>query len=163
MRVGNFEIDVVDAIDDGRPCSHVRRNAVHAAIVLTFIVLAMCRDNDPTLIPASVTTVGASYAEMQFNRGITDLSVLKDTETGEVVVAFTWDERRTAYDYHVASGLLVRLFDRNGAYVTASVADGPMSQYFDRDGRFMAKVVVAEHQLSVVRYAEVGFRYPRRF
>lgn len=148
---------------DRRGRSHVRhRNSVRAALASTVLVLAMCRDNAPALIPASVTTVDASYAEMQFNRGIADLSVLKDEETGEVTVAFTWDESRTAYDYHVASGLLVRLFDRNGAYVTGAVADGPMSQYFDQRGRFMAKVAVAEHMLSVVRYAEVGFRHPRR-
>src|SRR5688572_5281391 len=106
MKIGNCESVGVAAIDDGRPRSHMTQNAVRPALVFTFIVLAMCRDNEPTLIPTSVTTVDASYAEMQFNRGITDLSVLKDEKTGEVVAAFTWDERRTAYDYHVASGVL---------------------------------------------------------
>ncbi len=86
----------------------IRHLARGSAAVVVLAVLASCGSR--SRVDAVVNTVGGDYAAAQINRGIQDLKMYKDVEKGT--------QSRAGYPHIVGKRYLVRLFDKNGQYLT---------------------------------------------
>jgi hypothetical protein len=72
-----------------------------------------------------------------------------------VTVSFDWEEKKAGYPIIAASGLLVRLFDRNGHFVTMFTTEPPR-QLIDAKNHIEATYDLSEDKLAAVKKAEVG-------
>jgi hypothetical protein len=164
----NTQLDVPALSDATAPQSvRVRFRAGPIALVLVAVALSgvlSCRRHangspsasDAVELRAVVNTEGDRVAASLFNKNISDLHIWKSQSAGTLRIAFTYD------NYHpCACRFLLRLFDKNGNYLTHFTTDAhyelfhnkrailPVSLDYDVNQRDLEYAVAAEFGTKV--------------
>jgi hypothetical protein len=132
----------------------------HLTLCVTVaVLLSLVACGGKSRLDAVVNTAGGNYGTAQINSGIRDLAIYKDVDKGTVIIAFDWDQSKAGYPHIVGKAFLVRLFDKNGQYLTHFTTE-PLLELMGRDEltkkHFEFTYEVNLRDLEVAQQAEFG-------
>jgi hypothetical protein len=88
-----------------------------------------------------------------------DLKIYKNVDKGTVTIEFDWDQSRAGYPHFVGRAFLVRLFDKNGQYLTHFTTES-LIELMGREElskrHFEFTYPVNQRDLQVAKQAEFG-------
>lgn len=111
---------------------------------------------------SAINTAGDAGANMWNRDMLRDLRVSKDTDSGILRIEITFVTKETSTGtWEMVRGtgrsFLVRLFDKNGAYITHVVTDPPAVQLPENpDHRYRLDFKVSQRDLQFAEQVEVG-------
>lgn len=114
-------------------------------------------------VQTAVGDAGSQFQAAQLNAGIKNLKVTKNVGKGIITISFEWRSKDAGYYYFNGRGLLVRLFDGNGQYLTHFTTEetfvdimGTHDPRTWEGGSFTLNYPVNELVLKAAKQAEVG-------
>jgi hypothetical protein len=141
-----------------------------AVALLLILTLSVASCSGRSSLRAVANTIDDGLANAKINPNISNLKVEKDVNNGTIKISFTFkgNVMGLSQQTHTGYGLLVRLFDKNGSYLTHFTTEAleydpkERQAYWDEikspsDKHFSLAYNVPARDLEAADMAEVGF------